>query len=1214
MTNTRGFTLVEILVAISLSGIIITALLSVFFSFIEYQASTQEERDALESVRFMLTDITRELSFGGRYVCDSTNFPVTEEDGDTVAGQCRCIAFTDQLNRTVKVRYNDIAGRVEKSVEVLDRNPNVCAAVGLSGDRNTWAPLTDSSIDIRDLRFEIGTETNRQPRVKIFTEAGYTIDGEEETVTMKTQVTRRIIEPGGAVLKNLRIGVDVSEAIQRSYFVYAPCPAGSTTPPCDQRPKPSSVCQDENGNVFDGSALCDIAHRPVAVEFTTEGLYVLVDSGLIFFIPNAVLDGSDGALRATGKIVTEAGTVTTEAKYVTAKSINNTVQRVVGKGTSGGCRRCNNDPHSIISLHPRQGNISALGNDGSLYIVPPPPNADNDPWFAERLLSGSLSSGSARYVDTDSGTNRGKKTLSLFTKSDGTAVLRLFQGAVGTAQVTGSCTDFNYVPLNLGTTCRQLWPDPDTPHIPNISPSEINDTFSGPNSIPLSFIDRLQVINETVHLWYADNTGKHLLSIGQSAVKKKRNDSGNKSGLDYLLVTGKKLAHYNGVSGYTFICDGDGALCAIDSINDTTFNTARNKIALSSDIGKIEDHLHFKNYPVGVSNKGRLLYFTGINTAVNDVHEAPVYNNPLPTSSETRILCNVEAYNHSNSNAQPQDYDQQVSFEYISEKHPTKDMVALIGKVFDVNTSGAVHEIYLLQPTARGSRKQFVENELEELCNTEHVERFHLPNGNGGPALDIVRLTGVRFVDAKDIANEDEPVPCNASYLGNCTLLATGHNQSATRSCTSGSGSCSGTCSNGAWTGISNSCTSSCDGRTTNNCDLDGTDHGLSDGNCTAGYTGNCSYICSNAQWQESSNTCTAVPVTPDPESCDAGTVGICTFSSEGNHGDSGVSGSCTAGYTGSCTGSCSDGSWSVTGNTCTAVPVTPDPESCDAGTVGTCTFSSEGNHGDSGVSGSCTAGYTGSCTGSCSDGSWSVTSNTCITEPTSCNTNPLSNCTLLATGHNQSATRSCTSGSGSCSGTCSNGAWTGISNSCTSSCDGRTTNNCDLDGTDHGLSDGNCTAGYTGNCSYICSNAQWQESSNTCEQNDLSSGCSIPLGTLVAGTPAEETRTLNSDCTTVFPPQQQPAKFFTFTLASAATVTIVITESTPNTNYYIDLWNQATFDAGGVYLYLREVAGLPPVTLTWQLPAGDYLFEIAHTPVGLIRSSTLNLSVTVSE
>ncbi len=126
-------------------------------------------------------------------------------------------------------------------------------------------------------------------------------------------------------------------------------------------------------------------------------------------------------------------------------------------------------------------------------------------------------------------------------------------------------------------------------------------------------------------------------------------------------------------------------------------------------------------------------------------------------------------------------------------------------------------------------------------------------------------------------------------------------------------------------------------------------------------------------------------------------------------------------------------------------------------------------------------------------------------------------------------------------------------------------------------------------------------------------SSCSIPLGTLAVGTTVEETRTLNSDCTTIFPPQEAPAKFFTFTLASAATVTIVITESTQSIGYYIDLWSQGTYDSTGIYSYLEEERGNPPLTLTQQISAaGDYLFEISHSS-SATSNSTISFTVTVS-
>ena len=585
MVPTRGFTLIEILVAIALSGIIITALLGVFFSFIENQASSQDQRNALESVRFMLADISHDVSFGRNYRCDTTNYPVLDASMNPLAGQCRCITFTDQLQRTVKIRYNSTEERVEKSTKLLDRNPGTCAALNDANDLNTWGPVTDSSVAINELKFTLESGANRQPQVKVFASAGYVLDGVSETISVKTQVTKRTLEPGRSVLSDFRIGVDVPDLARQHFFIYAPCPAGSTE--CTAG---TTVCQDESGNVYSATTACDVAHRPVAAEFTEHGLYVLVDNGLVFFIPQSSIDGANGALSSTGA-VTSGLVVTTARKIVSASSLQSTVKRVIG---TGGCRLCSSDPSGVLSLHVRRSSASARSHDGSLYQLNTNGTAANAD-RAVRLLNGG-STGTLRQVATDGGVETpgsnffatGRRTLLLFTGSTGVQTLRLLSRKVlGANDVRNAGCNYEFRHVERATSashevCRQLVPDPVPGNSAVVEPTDLSTIFNASTGIPLSFIDRLQVINETIHLWYADNVGRHLLSIGQGYTKKKRSEGANT--LDTMLVTGGPLAFGAGIVKYTFPCSNGSALCAIDTIDDVTF-TASDSVSVPSTFG-----------------------------------------------------------------------------------------------------------------------------------------------------------------------------------------------------------------------------------------------------------------------------------------------------------------------------------------------------------------------------------------------------------------------------------------------------------------------------------------------------------------------------------------------------------------------------------------------------------------------------------------------------
>lgn len=58
---------------------------------------------------------------------------------------------------------------------------------------------------------------------------------------------------------------------------------------------------------------------------------------------------------------------------------------------------------------------------------------------------------------------------------------------------------------------------------------------------------------------------------------------------------------------------------------------------------------------------------------------------------------------------------------------------------------------------------------------------------------------------------------------------------------------------------------SGCSATTISNCSLSSTSSGNSSGSCATGYTGSCVYSCSNGTWSLSSNSC-AIPATPQPD------------------------------------------------------------------------------------------------------------------------------------------------------------------------------------------------------------------------------------------------------------------------------------------------------------------------------------------------------------
>ena len=657
MSNTKGFTLIELLVAIALASIIISALLAVFTSFIHSQVSSQDERNALESVRFMLSDISRDIYLGYNYQC-----------GQTKGSGCSCLTFSDQVNRSVKIRHNVDASRVEKSVRVLDPNPHICR------EEDAWVPLTDDSTSITSLIF--GFEEGNAGQnflVKIQTKAQYEIDGEVNNLALRTQVTRRIFEVSQSEASSFRIGTDTASAGVTYYLVYAfrMDKIGNLLDKngiITTNQSEAIICRDTFGTEYEASR-CEHSQRPVAVEFGFDGLYILSENGLLFQLSNSGIQ----------KVESASGTLSP----IETSILNSSITRVLGRG---GCRFCDDDPRGITSIFSGGNFIYAYnGNTGALYKV--------DGTTAVKILPGGFASGKVSLIDGSP-----NKLFTLFSDSDGVRKLRLYTPStlglqVGDVAASGGvqCSEFNYL---SNFRCRQLIPDSNKTNTIAVRPNSLQD-------ITLSRIDKIQVVGDTfISIAYRDTAvSPHLLIISSS---EQRNHTGN------ALVSSGKFAHGNGLSIYTAPCDNGSAICSLSSPTEPFDDSSSNKLSLNS-AGPIVDLLHFRSKPIGISSKGKLLFFDVSNSRVSSVSEIPIFNlteqqviasdGSITIANTKRVLCDTIVQN---LNDDIDENDRQLFFNYISEKHLNSDKVALIASLQRAMDDFSLtrNEILLLVPTS----------------------------------------------------------------------------------------------------------------------------------------------------------------------------------------------------------------------------------------------------------------------------------------------------------------------------------------------------------------------------------------------------------------------------------------------------------------------------------------------------------------------------------
>lgn len=566
MKRTSGLTLVELLVAVALASVIITSILGVFVSFIQYQVVLQDERTRLDSIRFTLSDIARELSFGYDYVC-----------GTGAGSSCSCLAFSDQLGRRVKVRRNSTSNRVEKRVNDLDSNPDTCA------DTDGWVPLTIDSVSVTDFSFLVDVGDDRQPRIKI----KMTVGSGADASVFQTQVTRRILEPSDDIIEVLSSGGDSPGLGSTVFFAF----------------NDSGVCSDEQGGVYE-DALCQRDVGVSAAEFITGGLFVLRDDGLVFFIPQSEINLALGA-SGGGSPVT-----------VSSSSIESDVSRVIGLGS---CRLCANDPRGIVSLHSVKNAMYARGSNGSLYVL----RVSGSRAFGQRILTGGVSANAVKYIDTTP-----SRILLLFRDANGDYVLRLYSDRDGpvltSSLLTGSCNAFSGasdLTSPSGTlSCRQLLPDTSPP---SVQPASLVTALG--NS--LSSVDRVQVLGSgigTLTFRYRGSGGARLFSLWNDGTEDRSGSDIAVGG--GLFVQNPSVSDPEGASAgvnkFTFPCQSNGSLCKFDAID----SSSATEIALGGD--SLLSHVHLASHPVGLTDNKHLAVFNAVNSdSTSSAYlEVPLYD------------------------------------------------------------------------------------------------------------------------------------------------------------------------------------------------------------------------------------------------------------------------------------------------------------------------------------------------------------------------------------------------------------------------------------------------------------------------------------------------------------------------------------------------------------------------------------------------------------
>jgi len=178
MRNTvRGFTLIEMMVSVTLFSIVMLVGLSALLTLVDENKRAQALNSVITDLNFTLESMARTIRVGNQYGCPSAGTNCIG-GGDTLVLQ----APVDGSFRNILYTFNDSGerGRVQRSVN----------GSGL-------VDITSSNVDIEEFKFYVFGATPgdaEQPRVMMVLSGKAAVDGQDTEFSIQTTVTQRVID------------------------------------------------------------------------------------------------------------------------------------------------------------------------------------------------------------------------------------------------------------------------------------------------------------------------------------------------------------------------------------------------------------------------------------------------------------------------------------------------------------------------------------------------------------------------------------------------------------------------------------------------------------------------------------------------------------------------------------------------------------------------------------------------------------------------------------------------------------------------------------------------------------------------------------------------------------------------------------------------------------------------------------------------------------
>jgi prepilin-type N-terminal cleavage/methylation domain-containing protein len=189
----KGFTLIEVLVSVSIFAIVMLVATGSVFSIVEANKKTHSLKSVMTNLNFALESITRNIRVGTAYKCMTSAGAITV---DPVAGDCTHgdVGFhltsnlangqnagTFPLEYTFQKDSNNI-GRIYRQFIGKDASP---------------VPITAAEINITNMMFyAVGTQSSdsKQPKVTIIIQGYAGVGNTKSSFNIETTVSQRAID------------------------------------------------------------------------------------------------------------------------------------------------------------------------------------------------------------------------------------------------------------------------------------------------------------------------------------------------------------------------------------------------------------------------------------------------------------------------------------------------------------------------------------------------------------------------------------------------------------------------------------------------------------------------------------------------------------------------------------------------------------------------------------------------------------------------------------------------------------------------------------------------------------------------------------------------------------------------------------------------------------------------------------------------------------